>query len=100
MTSHGLHGMMVYATGWSARTRHLVLAGIIGAAAADAQCGRGGLGADGVDALETRGRLERRVDGQRRAQTLVGLRAAGKRVSDGHLGVCVWCFDCRGGRVE
>lgn len=89
MTSHGWHGMMVYATGWFARTRHLVLAGIIGAAAADAQCGRGGLGADGIDALETRGRLERRVDGQWRAQTLVGLRAAGERVSDGHLGVCV-----------
>lgn len=74
---------------WFARTRHLVLAGIIGTAAADAQCGRGGLGADGIDALEAGGRLERRVDAQRRSQTLVGLRAPGEGVSDGHLGVRV-----------
>lgn len=90
MASHGWHGMMVHAAEWFARTRHLVLAGVIGAAAADAQCGRRGLGADGIDALEARGRFERGVDGQRRSQTLVCLRTPGEGVSDWHLGrVCV-----------
>lgn len=67
------------------RTTHLVFAGILAPATADAYGGRS-LGSHGVDALESWGCLERGLNVQWRAQTGVVDLPPSERVSNGHLG--------------